>query len=85
MSNIWKFLRGLVAEDDSASLGRIGLWLVLVPAIYVWLYKTQDIWIYHFYTIVIFLMYNFSKKIPLFIELLKAWKGNNVEKPTNEL
>jgi len=72
------FIKGLIAEDSSASLGRVGFWLVLVPAVYTWLYKTQDIQVYHFYTILIFLAYNFSKKIPLFIALIKAWKGTDV-------
>lgn len=75
LENITKNLRGLVAEDDSFSLGRLGFWVAFLPAIHIWLLG-DDIKMYHFYTLVIFLAYNFSKKIPLFIKLIQAWKSN---------
>lgn len=81
---MFKFLRGLFAEDETASLGRVGFWFVFITAVYTWLYKTQDIYVYHYYTLVVFLMYNFSKKIPLFIALIKAWKCFDVKEPNKE-
>lgn len=73
------FLKGLVSEDSSiASLGRIGFWIVFVLALQIW-YTGNDIKEYHFYTIILFFAYNFSKKLPLFIDLIKAFR--RVDKP----
>lgn len=66
----------LFCENNELSIGRTCLWLLMIPAIYIWL-TCKDIGIYHFYTIGIFLAYNFSKKIPQFISLIKAWKGTD--------
>ena len=62
-------------EDKNLSIGRVGLWLVLIPAVHLW-WGGKDIQTNHLYVLGFLLIYNSYKKIPLFIDLIKAWKGN---------
>ena len=71
---LFNFVSPLYCENDSLSLGRVAFWMLLSPALKIWV-QGDEIKTYHFYTIVIFLVYNFSKKVPLFISLIEAWKG----------
>lgn len=72
---MWKINKLFCEKDKEMSLGRIGLWSTLVPALYIW-WIGQDIQTNHLYVLGFFLLYNSWKKIPMFIELIKAWKGN---------
>lgn len=75
----WGYLRPLVCESDSGfSVGRISLWLSLFPALRLW-WTGEDIQIHHLYTLGFLLLYNGYKKIPMFIKLIKAWKGTDTE------
>ncbi|MCK5601471.1 hypothetical protein KAR91_06375 [Candidatus Pacearchaeota archaeon] len=76
--NFWKpntlFCEG---KDKNMSIGRVSLWATLIPAVYLW-WKGQDIQTHHLYALGFLLLYNGWKKIPMFIKLINAWKGNNV-------
>ena len=77
MKAIFNFIRPLLCENsDGMSLGRIGLWLTLAPAMHLW-WNEQDIKENHLYVLGFFLCYNMYKKIPMFIKLIHAWRGTN--------
>ena len=72
-------LKHLVCTENgqgTLSLGRLGFWLAFIVALYLWAVG-NDIKMYHFYTLCIFLLYNFSKKAPIFIQVIKAIKGTD--------
>ena len=83
MSTFWKpntlFCEG---ENKELSIGRVTLWLTLIPAIHLW-WTGEDIQSNHLYVIAFLLSYNFGKKLPTivepFISLVKAWKGVRIE------
>ena len=60
--------------EKNMSIGRVTLWLTLVPAVHTWCIR-EDIKIYHLYALGFLLLYNGYKKVPMFIDLIKAWKG----------
>lgn len=64
-------------NGEGFSLGRVSFWLVLCTAIPIWKTCDKDIATYHFYTLGVLLLYNCYKKIPMFIKLIKAWKGTD--------
>lgn len=74
MSIFWKpntlFCEG---KEKNMSIGRVTLWLTLIPAVHTW-WIGEDIKIHHLYALGFLLLYNGWKKIPMFIELIKAWK-----------
>ena len=77
--DIWDNIRPLLCENGGGfSLGRIGLWLTLTPAIHIW-WNNGDIKENHLYVLGFFLLYNSYKKIPMFIKLIKAWKGTDTD------
>jgi len=70
-------IKTLFCEDKkNLSLGRVGLWLVLIPALKIWWLGT-DIKENHLYVLGFFLIYNSYKKMPMIINLVKAWRGND--------
>lgn len=72
------YFRPLLCENGAGlSLGRIGLWITLAPAIDIW-WKGGDIKENHLYVLAFFLAYNCYKKIPMFIKFVKAWKGTDI-------
>lgn len=74
---LWEYIRPLLCENEGGfSLGRITLWLTLAPAITLW-WAGEDIKENHLYVLGLLLLYNFSKKIPAFVQLIKAWKGTS--------
>jgi len=77
IKNIFNFIKPLFCDNGGGmSIGRLGLWFTMAPAIEIW-YSGNDIKENHLYVLVIFTVYNMYKKIPQFIDLIKAWKGNN--------
>ena len=73
------YFKPLVCENGSGmSIGRMSLWLTLLPALRLW-WGGNDIQIHHLYALGFLLLYNGYKKIPMFIKLIKAWKGTDKE------
>lgn len=76
---LFNFIKPLLCENGGGmSLGRIGLWLTLSPAIKLW-WTGADIKEHHLYVLGFFLCYNMYKKLPMiidpFIKLIQAWGG----------
>ena len=75
---IGNFIRPLLCDNEGGmSLGRISFWIVLAPAVKIWWDCDSDIQIHHLYVLGFLLIYNSYKKIPLFINLIHAWKGTD--------
>ena len=75
---IKSFIRPLLCDNGGGmSLGRIAFWIVLAPAIKIWWECDKDIAINHLYVLGFLLIYNSYKKIPMFIDLIHAWKGSD--------
>lgn len=75
MVNFWKpntlFCEG---SKKNMSIGRMGLWCTLIPAIMIWL-GGNDIKTHHLWVLGFFIAYNSYKKMDMFIDLIKAWRG----------
>lgn len=77
MKSIFNFIKPLFCDNGGGlSLGRIAFWIVLAPAVKIWWATAlADIAIHHLYVLGFLLIYNSYKKIPMFIELIRAWRG----------
>lgn len=82
------YLRPLVCDNGGGlSMGRIIAWIVLykcltiVEAVKISTgeLSVSDIPTNLFYTLVVLMIYNFSKKVDVFIKLLHAYNGNDVK------
>jgi len=75
---MWKINKLFCERDKEMSIGRVSLWLTLIPALQIW-WNDADIKIHHLYVLGFLLLYNFSKKLPEIItpviELVRTWKG----------
>lgn len=65
-------------DDGGMSIGRMSLWLTITPALKLW-WTGADIQINHLYALGFLFLYEGYKKIPMFIKLIKAWKGTDTE------
>ena len=75
MLKIIEFIRPLFCESKSGfSLGRVSWWVVLYPAISLWI-SGKDIQSNHLYILGFLLIYNCYKKLPQLIEFVKALRG----------
>ena len=74
---MWK-LNTLFCEgkDKNLSIGRVGLWVCLIPAVFIWV-GGDDIKAHHMYALGFFLFYNGYKKMDMIVDLIKAWKSTN--------
>lgn len=71
------YLRPLLCDNGGGfSLGRLALWLTLAPALNTW-WSGQDIKENHLYVLGFLLIYNSYKRMPMFIKLIRAWKGTD--------
>lgn len=76
------YFKPLLCEgDEGFSLGRVAFWVVLFTAIPIWQNCDMDIKMYHFYTLLILLIYNCYKKLisPMTVKVIKAWKGTDTK------
>lgn len=75
---MWKINKLFCERDRQMSIGRVSLWLTLIPALHIW-WTGSDIGINHLYVLGFLLLYNFSKKLPDMIapivEVYKIYKG----------
>ena len=79
---IFNFVKPLVCENDGLSIGRAGLWVLLYK---IWTIvelsadsKVSDIPENLLFLTIVFVAYNLSKKVDVFVKIINAWKGNNV-------
>lgn len=73
------YIKPLFCDNGSGmSIGRMSLWLTLTPALRLW-WTGEDIQINHLYALGFLFLYEGYKKIPMFIKLIKAWKGTDKE------
>ena len=75
-TNMFEIIKPLFCETKGLSLGRGSFWITLVPAIHIW-WGQGDIKIHHLYVLGFLLIYNSYKRMNMFIELIKAWKGKD--------
>ena len=80
---VFNFVKPLFCEDDKLSIGRVGLWVCLYK---IWTIveisadtKVTDIPTNMLFLTIVFVAYNLSKKIDVFVKVINAWKGHNVE------
>lgn len=82
---MWKVNKLFCERNKEMSIGRVSLWLTLIPALHIW-WTGSDIEIHHLYVLGFLLLYGSYKKLPemiaplielskALIELLKARKG----------
>lgn len=76
----FNFVTALICENNKLSVGRVGLWLLLYKA---WTIveitadnTVTDIPSNLLFLIIIFVAYNLSKKVDVFVKIINAWKGN---------
>lgn len=77
-----RFLGGLFCEDGKLSIGRVSFWIVLSPAVRIW-WDGKDIQDNHLFVLGFLLVYNSYKKIPMFIDLIRAYKGTDKDDQQN--
>ena len=81
--SVFNFIKPLLCEDDKLSVGRVGLWILLVKILTIVEIsansKATDIPENMLFLTIVFVAYNFSKKSDVFVKIINAWKGHNVK------
>lgn len=79
LKNIFTFIKPLFCEGDKLSIGRVGLWVLLVKILTIVKVSIDsivtDIPPNLLFLTIIFVAYNLSKKVDVFVKLINAWKG----------
>ena len=82
IKNIFNFVKPLVCEDDKLSVGRVGLWVLLTKILTIVEIsidsKVTDVPPNLLFLTIVFIAYNFSKKVDVFVKIVNAWKGHAV-------
>lgn len=82
IKNIFNFIKPLFCEGDKLSIGRVGLWVLLIKVLTIVEVSADssvtDIPPNLLFLTIIFVAYNLSKKIDVFVKIINAWKGHNV-------
>lgn len=80
--NIFNFIKPLFCEDDKVSIGRVGLWVLLYK---IWTIveisadnQVSDVPENLLFLTIVFVAYNLSKKVDVFVKIINAFKGHNV-------
>jgi len=78
---VFNFVTSLICEDGKLSVGRVGLWVLLYKAMTIVKITADnvvtDVPPNMLFLIIIFIAYNFSKKVDVFVKIINAWKGHN--------
>lgn len=83
---VFNFVKPLACENDVLSIGRVGLWVLLYK---IWTIveistnnqtnnQVSDIPENLLFLTIVFVAYNLSKKVDVFVKIINAWKGHNV-------
>ena len=79
--NIFNFVKSLVCENETLSVGRVGLWVLLYKAMTIVKIAEDntvtDIPSNMLFLLIVFIAYNLSKKVDVFVKIINAWKGHN--------
>ena len=81
IKNVFNFVKSLVCEDDKLSVGRVGLWVLLYKAMAIVKIAEDntvtDIPPNMLFLLIVFIAYNLSKKVDVFVKIINAWKGHD--------
>ena len=80
IKNTFNFIKPLFCEDDKLSVGRVGLWILIVKILTVVKITSggvTDVPENMLLLTIVFVAYNFSKKKDVFVDIINAWKGHN--------
>lgn len=76
ITNTFNFIKPLLCDDGKLSVGRVGLWILLYKALSVISITPEgtitDIPLNLLYLTIIFVIYNFSKKVDVFVKVANA-------------
>ena len=79
-TKVFNFFKSLVCEGDNLSIGRVGLWVLLYKIWTIVEISTDgvtDVPDNLLFLTIIFVAYNLSKKVDVFVKIINAWKGHN--------
>ena len=81
---VFNFFKSLVCEGDNLSIGRVCLWVLLYKIWTIVKISTTDgvtgvtdVPDNLLFLTIIFVAYNLSKKVDVFVKIINAWKGHN--------
>lgn len=81
LTKIFNFVKPLFCEDDKLSVGRVGLWVLIGKILTIVEIsvdsKVTDIPDNLLLLTAIFVAYNFSKKVDVFVKVINAYKGHS--------
>ena len=82
IKDTFNFIKPLFCEGGGLSIGRVGLWVLLYK---IWTIveispntQVSDIPENLLFLTIVFVAYNLSKKVDVFVKIVNAWKGHNV-------
>ena len=76
IKNTFNFIKPLFCEEDKLSVGRVGLWVLLIKVLTIVKISADgvvtDIPTNLLYLTIVFVIYNFSKKVDVFVKVANA-------------